>query len=146
MKILLAISMICLRCQAIDWQALHQVEGSPAANQLGVTNDRGWTQISPAVWDQFARPGERWWIASDNLKVAARVMDDRRRRYKAAVLPVSGTLTYQTDFGDALLWRCPARRNHPTAKDVDFATRYANICESHGRKSKNQTKPPTNKP
>lgn len=125
----------------MDWTALWMVEGSCRPDQVGVTGDLGVCQISRPVWNEFARSGEKWWVKADNLKVAARIMDDRRIRYKPVQKPAGGVLGYENDKRDALLWRCPARRNHPTEQDRLFATRYANLCEANRTKAEKQSKP-----
>jgi hypothetical protein len=111
----------CEPCPAMDWVALHEVEGSPAANEVGCSGDLGWEQISPPVWAAYANPGERWWVKSDNLAVAKRIMDDRFHKLAS----------HRSDFDDALLWFCPGRRNNPSAVAIDYATRYQTIVQSH---------------
>ena len=111
----------CEPCPAMNWVALHEVEGSPAANQVGCSGDLGWEQISPPVWAAYANPGERWYVKSDNLAVAKRIMDDRFHKLAS----------HRSDFDDAVLWFSPGRRNNPSAVAIDYATRYRNIAESH---------------
>ncbi len=119
-KTILALLLSASCCHAIDWAALHEVEGSPAANEVGCSGDLGWTQISEPVWKAYAKPGERWYVKSDNLAVAKRIMDDRFHKLAS----------HRSDFDDAVLWFSPGRRNNPSAVAIDYANRYRNICES----------------
>ena len=125
MKIILFLAL-CLNCNAMDWWALHQVEGAPRPDQIGVTGDLGAFQISAPVWRQFAKSGEKWFIEADNRAVAERVMAYRQNHYKAVPAPLGWR---QNDFRDALLWKCPGRLKSPSKTDLDFARRYANLCE-----------------
>ena len=111
----------CEPCPAMNWVALHEVEGSPAANEVGCSGDLGWEQISPPVWAAYAGPGERWYIKADNLAVAKRIMDDRFHKLAS----------HRSDYDDALLWFSPGRRNNPSATAIDYATRYQTIVQSH---------------
>jgi hypothetical protein len=114
----------CEPCPAMDWTALHEVEGSPSANEVGCSGDLGWLQISSPVWKQYALAGERWYVKSDNIAVAKRIMEARFNRLGL----------HRSDFDDALVWFCPGRRKNPSAVAIDYATRYRNIVESHRKK------------
>ena len=120
MKTTLLILSLAVQCCAVDvnWWAIHQVEGCPAANQVGCSGDLGFYQISPPVWSQYAHTGEKWWIEADNRAVAKRVMD---ARFHALGTP-------RSDFDCALLWFCPSARLKPNRTQRDYASRYAALC------------------
>ena len=123
----LAALLLACSCPAMDWEALHEVEGSPKTSQVGVTGDLGWLQISPAVWKQFSKPNERWWVKSDNLAVGKRVMD---YRIKQSLGHRPARSSDFSPFQEALLWHCPAHLSHPRPDEADYAQRYANLCEN----------------
>lgn len=134
--------MASLNCFGVDWNALWQLEGACRPNEVGVTGDLGFMQIKPSVFSEYARKGEKWYVEADNRRVAARIMDDRKRRYKSSQQPSGAILGHGNDFGDAILWRCPSRINRPTSQDIDFATRYENLCKANRQKSKPTPKTP----
>jgi|ERR1035437_79592 hypothetical protein len=124
--ITIAILFSVAQCKAVevDWWALHQVEGCPAANQVGCSGDLGFYQISPPVWSKYARTGEKWWIEVDNRVVAQRVMEARFIKLRICRNDLN-------DFQVALVWFSPSARLKPNRTQRDYATRYSNLCQNH---------------
>ena len=100
------------------WSALSMLETGNNDRAVGSRGEVSRWQIMPAYW-----PGGNPQNAHRAKRLAIRIMDGRVTSFEKQ------WARQPSAFEWALLWHCPARVDHPTDGDRDYATRFVNLAQ-----------------
>lgn len=130
-SITIALLLVCVRCIGMDrFEALSQIESGDNDKAIGQAGEVSRYQIMPSVWQaetnkitfighcQFnaTRKSDAWVVVGQIMAVRIVAFESKHHREPTRI-----------EF--YLLWACPSRVDFPSAKKLETAKRFANLCE-----------------
>jgi len=125
--------------------ALGQIESGNNDNAVGSHGERGRYQMTQRVWREF-NPPDCW----KNFKYMTN--SDFAFCSATGVMLYRGSQFYESHNRKptvsewAMLWRAPARVNHPTSDDLDYCQRFFNLVNKCAIENKNRNLPTVSRP